>query len=99
MRNSNLTRHAEARLSERCKLSPQKLKRLLDNGVAVPVATQKGGRHATRLVYSSPDQAWFIVVQDADDGGVLTVIPLEYVKDRIPVSAAQRRSARSRVHT
>jgi hypothetical protein len=73
MRNSNLTRHAEKRLGERCKLSPEKLKRLLDNGVAIPVALQKGGRHAKHLLYSCPDQDWFIVIQDANDGGVLTV--------------------------
>ena len=97
MRNANLTRHAEVRLGERCKLSPEKLKHLLDNGVTIPVALQKGGRHAKRLLYSSPDQTWFIVVQDAADGGILTVMPLDYLKHRIAVTAAQRRSARSRV--
>ena len=97
MRNANLTRHAEVRLSERCQLSPEKLKHLLNNDVAIPVALQKGGRHAKRLLYSSSDQAWFIIVQDADDGGVLTVMPLDYLKHRIAVTAAQRRSARSRV--
>jgi hypothetical protein len=98
MRNANLTRHAELRLGERCKLSPEKLKHLVDHGVTIPVALQKGGRHAKRLLYSSPDQAWFIIVQDADDGGILTVMPLDYLKHRIAVTAAQRRSARSRVH-
>ena len=98
MRNANLTRHAEVRLGERCKLSPEKLKNLLDHGVTIPVALQKGGRHAKRLLYSSPDQEWFIIVQDADDGGILTVMPLDYLKHRIAVTAAQRRSARSRVH-
>ena len=97
MRTAILTRHAAARLGERCKLSPENLKRLLDNGVTIPVALQKGGRHAKRLLYSTPEQAWFIVVQDADDGGILTVMPLDYLKDRIAVTAAQRRCARSRV--
>jgi len=46
MRNANLIRHAGERLVERCKLSPDKLKHLLDNGVAIPVALQKGRRHA-----------------------------------------------------
>jgi hypothetical protein len=97
MRNANLTQHAETRLAERSKLSPGALKCLLDNGVTVPVALQKGGRHAKRLVYSSADQDWLIVVQDAGDGDILTVMPLDYLKNRIPVTAAQRRSARSRV--
>ncbi len=97
MRNANLTRHAEVRLGERCKLSPEKLKNLLDHGVTIPVALQKGGRHAKRLLYSSPDHAWLIVVQDADDGGILTVMPLDFVKHHLGVTAAQRRSARSRV--
>lgn len=97
MRNANLTRHAWERLGERCKLSPEKLKHLLDSGVTIPVALQKGGRHAKRLLYSSPDQDWFIVVQDASDGGILTVMPLQYLKHRIAVTASQKRSARCRV--
>ena len=98
MRESNLTLHAEQRLTQRTRLSPDQLKTLLDHGATVPVATQKGGRFAQRLVYSTVDEKWFIVVQDADDGGVLTVMPLDYVKGRLPVTAAQKRSARKRVH-
>ena len=97
MRTAILTQHAATRIGERCKLSPENLKLLLDNGVTIPVALQKGGRLAQRLLYSITDRAWFIVVQDADDGVILTVMPLEYLKLRLPVTAAQRRSARSRV--
>ncbi|MEI6195194.1 MAG: hypothetical protein WCS42_12775 [Verrucomicrobiota bacterium] len=88
MRNANLTQHAAIRLSERSKLSPESLTRLLDNGVTIPVALQNGGRHAKRLLYSSPDHAWLIVVQDADDGGILTVMPLDYVKHYLGVTAS-----------
>lgn len=99
MRNATLTRHAEVRLSERCSLTPERLKCLLDHGASIPVATQKGGRHAKRLLYSPPDETWFIVVQDGNNGGVLTVMPLEYLKNRLPVTAAQKRSARKRVRS
>ena len=53
MRKANLTQHAAARLGERSKLSPENLKRLLDNGVTVPVALQKRGRHAKRRLASA----------------------------------------------
>ena len=97
MRISKLSMHACRRLSERSRLNPDQLKALLDNGATVPVATQKGGRFAQHLVYSSRDRNWFIVVQDADDGGVLTVMPLSYLDGRLPVTASQKRSARRRV--
>ena len=99
MRNASLTAHAEARLTERCTLTPDRLKSLLDHGASIPVATQKGGRHAKRLVYSPADQTWLIIVQDGSNGGVLTVMPLEYLKHRLPVTAAQKRSARKRARS
>lgn len=99
MRSAFLTRHAEARLNERCTLPEQKLKGLLDKGATVPVATQKAGRHAKRLLYSTHDESWFIVVQDADDGGILTVMPLAFLKYRVTVTAAQKRGARKRART
>ncbi len=93
MRSAKLTRHAEERLLERSKLHPDTLRRLLDRGASITIATQKGGRHAKRLLYSNADESWFIVIQDSNNGGVLTVIPLDFVKDRLPVTAAQKRSA------
>ncbi len=97
MRPATLTRHAEQRASERCSLSLADLKQYLDNGLTVLLAFQKGGRHAKRLIYSPHDNKWFVVVQDGDNGGVLTVMPLDYLKNRIPATAAQKRSARKRV--
>src|ERR1039457_7180407 len=94
MRNATLTAHAEERLKERCKLTPERLKSLLDNGASITVATQNGGRHVKRLLYSTPDKAWLIVVQDGKDGEVLTVMPFEYVENRLPVTADQKRRAR-----
>lgn len=91
-----LTTHAEQRTIERCSLSVEDLKRYLDNGLTIPLAFAKGGRIAKRLLYSAPDQTWFVVVQDTTDGVVITVLPLDYLKDRIPFTAAQKRSVRRR---
>jgi hypothetical protein len=94
MKTAILTHHAQMRTSQRCSLSPDALKRLLDGGASVTVATQEGGRHMLRLLYSRPDTAWFIAVQDGKDAAVLTLMPLEYVEDRLPITADQKRTAR-----
>ena len=49
--------------------------------------------------YTPNTPAPFIVVQDGGNGGVLTVMPLEYLKHRLPVTAAQKRSARKKARS
>jgi hypothetical protein len=93
---ASLTNHAKLRVSERCSLTPEAVKQILDHSGTVHISLQKGGRYAHRLLYSSTDEEWFIVVQDGGDGGVLTVMPLDYLKDRTTVTAAQKRQARKR---
>lgn len=96
MKEANFSNHAKKRIGERCSLSQKEIKRILDNDGTVVIHLQKGGRYAHRLLYSIADEDWFMVVQDGGDGGVLTVMPLEYLKGRTPVTAAHKRLARNR---
>ena len=96
MKEANFSNHAKQRIGERCSLSQDDIKRILDNDGTIVIHLQKGGRYAHRLLYSVTDEDWFMVVQDGGDGGVLTVMPLEYLKGRTPVTAAHKRQARKR---
>jgi hypothetical protein len=96
MQIANFTKHAETRLGERSKLSPDKLRLLLDNGYSTLVAVREKGRYAMRLVFSIEDRNWFVVVQDAGDAGILTVLPWEYQKKRLSITGDHRRNARRR---
>lgn len=94
MRGSSLTTHAKRRIGERCGLSQVELRQILDASAGIPIHLQKGGRYVHWLIYSYRDEDWFMVVQDGGDGGVLTVMPLEYLKGRTEVRAAHKRQAR-----
>ena len=96
MKPASLTHHARKRITERCALSQGELKRILDGGGGVAIHLQKGGRYVHRLIYSPKDEEWFMVVQDGGDGGVLTVMPLEFLEGRTEVTAAHKRQARHR---
>jgi hypothetical protein len=96
VKEANFSNHAKQRIGERCSLSQEQIKRILDNDGTVVIHLQKGGRYAHRLLYSVADEDWFMVVQDGGDGGVLTVIPLEFLKGRTSVTAAHKRQARKR---
>jgi hypothetical protein len=98
MKAATLTSHAKKRISERCGLSEKELRQLLDAGAGIAIHLQKGGRYAHRLIYSYKDDDWFMVVQDGGDGGVLTVMPLNFLEGRTEVTAAQKRQARSRAN-
>lgn len=96
MKEANFTNHAKRRIGERCSLSQSEIKNILDADGTVVIHLQKGGRYAHRLLYSVRDKEWFMIVQDGGDGGVLTVMPLEYLSGRVTVTAAQKRVARNR---
>jgi hypothetical protein len=95
MKKASLTVHAAMRLKERCHLSLDDVKCLLDSGATVQVSAQRAAQLTHRLFFSSIDDAWFVAVQDINDGGVLTTLPLEYfINLHGKVPAAYRRSAR-----
>lgn len=91
-----LSEHAILRIKERCRLSVEQLCLLLDEGAWVPVQFQRKARLIQKLIYSSADQNWFLVVQNGGDGGVLTIMPWTYLTGASPVTAAKRRQARSK---
>lgn len=96
MRKAKLTNHATERIEQRCQLTNDQLKALIDAGAAFPIGlASRFGMKTHKLVYSIPDDDWFIVIQDVANGVIVTVMPLEYLKDRIIVTAAMRRSAKS----
>jgi hypothetical protein len=95
MKKASLTVHAAMRLKERCHLSLDDVKCLLDSGATVQVSAQRAAQLTHRLFFSSIDDAWFVAVQDINDGGVLTTLPLEYfINLHGPVPAAYRKRAR-----
>jgi hypothetical protein len=68
---------------------------MLNKGGTIPLSQQRGGRLVHRLFYSILDTAWFVAVQDDNDGGVLTTLPLPYFENlHGPVSGLNRRRAR-----
>ena len=93
MKEANFSNHAKQRIGERCSLSQDDIKRILDNDGTIVIHLQKGGRYAHRLLYSVTDEDWFMVVQDGGDGGVLTVMPLEYL---IPILTDYRNNESGR---
>ena len=95
MQRVKLTRHAAHRLNERCTLPFEKFKRQLNKGATIQLSQQRGGRHVHRLFFSIPDKAWLVAVQDDNDGGVLTTLPLAYFENlHGSVTALNRRRAR-----
>ncbi len=59
------------------------------------LSQQRGGRLVHRLFYSIQDEAWFVAVQDDNDGDVLTTLPLAYFENfHGRVAALNRRKAR-----
>ncbi len=96
MQTVTLTNHARKRILERCIVSDEELKKLLEAGAGVVIHLLKGGRYVQRLVYSPKDEDWFMVAQDARNGVILTVMPLSYLKGRVDVTAQVKRQARRR---
>lgn len=68
---------------------------MLDKGATVQLSQQRGGRLVHRLFYSIQDAAWFVAVQDDNDGDILTTLPLAYFENfHGHVAALNRRKAR-----
>ena len=95
MQPAKLTFHAAQRLNQRCTLRPNQFKTMLDRGATVQLSQQRGGRLVHRLFYSIQDAAWFVAVQDDNDGDILTTLPLAYFENfHGHVTALNRRKAR-----
>jgi hypothetical protein len=75
---ATLTSHAKERLQERTSISYIELARILDNNLAVNVGHEYPSNRYSRLVFSPTDKEFFIVVQDASNGTVVTILTIEY---------------------
>jgi len=70
--------HAEKRINERTQLSLDRIADLIDMGLAVDVGTELVFNKKHWLIYSEVDESFFVVIQDAYTGLVVTVLPMEY---------------------
>ena len=72
------TLHAKERLQERTTISDIELAHILDNNKAVTVGHEYQSNRYSRLVFSPADKEFFIAVQDAKSGTVVTILTIEY---------------------
>lgn len=94
---AHFSKHAKTRLAERTRLTVTALARLLDEDRAASLGYHVGYRHWHRLIYSTPDRGYFVVVQDHRDGGVITIISLDnYIEHFGSVSEKRQRKALER---
>ena len=78
MRFTHFSQHANKRVLQRTRLSPQHLARVLDHKLVVNTGTEPGLPREHLLFYSTPDECCFVAIRDTMTGKVVTVLPLEY---------------------
>ena len=59
-------------------MEPATFARLLDQNLTVSVGVEPFTRRRHRLLYSEPDKAHFVVIQDFETGEVVTLLPIDY---------------------
>lgn len=80
---TTLTYHARERLRERTRLSEDELLKIFREGRTVAFGLNPGGRMQLRLLYSVPDDDFFVMPLDIARDRVCTVLPLAmYSKQR-----------------
>ena len=77
-RSTTFTIHALDRVAERLTLSRVELADILDRNRAVTIGVDEYSNRLRRLFFSPVDEEFFVAVQDAKTGDVVTVLPLEY---------------------
>ena len=77
-RTTTFTIHALDRVAERMDLPRTELAEILDTGRAVTLGVDEYSNRLHRLFFSRVDEQFFVAVQDAKSGDVITVLPLEY---------------------
>lgn len=70
--------HAMKRVNERTKLTTNDIADIIDIGLAVDTGTERVFNRKHWLIYSKVDGCFFIAIQDAYTGLVVTVLPIEY---------------------
>ena len=77
MRQTRFTEHALERVGERLHLSHKEVAQLLDQDMCVALGKDGSSNRVHKLFYSEPDSFWFVAVQDAATGEVITVISID----------------------
>ena len=78
MIRATLRHHAKERLQERTSLEPAAFLHLLDQNLSVSIGVESFTRRRHRLLYSEPDKAHFVAIQDFETGEVITLLPIDY---------------------
>jgi len=78
MKQTRLTTHALMRLSERTSITPQSLKKILDGEKYIFLGKERDNNRFSKLFFSKSDDHFYIAIQDAEDGDVVTILTLEY---------------------
>lgn len=76
--NAHFSLHAAKRISERTSLSTDQVGLMLDHGASQLVGRKPGMRRNHILIYSIPDEAFFVAIQDELMGTVVTLLTVEY---------------------
>ena len=78
MKQTRLTTHALMRLSERTSITPQSLSAILDSEKYIVLGKDRDNNRLSKLFFSKSDDHFYIAIQDAEDGYVVTILTLEY---------------------
>lgn len=75
---THFSRHAFQRVAQRTGLSCEDVTRILNRGLTVNSGQVPGFNRNHLVFFSVPDKAFFVAIQDALTGTVVTILPLEY---------------------
>lgn len=75
---SSLTQHAQLRLEERTTIDDTYLRKILDTKSYISIGLESCFDREHCLFYSKSDDDYFVAVQDAKTGSVITVLPIDY---------------------
>ncbi len=75
---THFSRHAFERIAQRTKLRCEEIAHILDRKLALNTGRKPGFNRNHLLFYSVPDDDYYVAIQDALTGTVVTVLPLDY---------------------
>lgn len=95
MKLTGITNHAKQRISERSKLNLYEIVDIINAQRFEILGSKPGINKIHLLIYSIPDNAWFVLVRDSLNGDVLTLLTEAYhVRLFGQISDQQKKRAR-----
>jgi hypothetical protein len=88
---TNLSLHAKKRLSERFRISSERLLEILNMGHGIKIGASVESHLAHRLLWSPVDEQIFVAIQNVINGTILTVLTLEMYRRDYGSSVTERR--------